>query len=108
MHVDDLNMKVTAAILTAQRCADGTEEFRDAYRDVAFAEEALAICTEAGSVEGEVCRCGAVTAALRARMPYYAHALALKYLAQGLAPGMRVRMEQLRKLALDEIGEDDA
>ena len=94
--VDHLNAEVTLAILRAERLSEGSAAFQDAYLDVAFAEEALSALTSPRSVEGEISRRGAVTAALRAGRPSYAHGLACGYLHEDLAPSTRATLEQLR------------
>jgi hypothetical protein len=107
-HIDDLNMKVTGAILSAERIADGTPEAKTAWLEVAFAEETLSAFTTPQSVEGEICRRGAVTAALRAGEPSYARGLCRGYLSEDLAPASRELMQKLLNEASDELGLDVA
>lgn len=79
MTVDELNVEVTRAILSAERLPSGAPEASAAWARVSAAEEALAEAHPAGTVEGDVARAGAVRAAARAGDSARARALSLRY-----------------------------
>jgi len=87
---NELNRKVSMAILRAERLADaeapdagpGGAETQIAYAEVSRWEEALAALHPADRMEGAIARLGAVTAALRAGDETRAWQLARRYLAE--------------------------
>ncbi len=98
MH--ELNREVTTAILRAEHLPPGND--RDlAFVEVGRLEEAIAEICPAGTLEGNVARCGAVTAALSAGDPARALLLASRYLEELTPlPGMEtLRDEALKVLA---------
>lgn len=106
-ELDRLNREVTGAILRAERLPDGSPEACEAFRYVAELEEELAMRTKADTVEGAVCRLGAVRAALSAGRPLHALGSARGYLAESLPAGVRERMQALRDLAQQAFNEVD-
>ncbi len=78
----DLNQRVTAAIFRAE----GLErDAHAAFAEVSRLEEEIAAICPAGTLEGDVARRGAVTAALSANDPQRAVNLAREYLAGPVA-----------------------
>ena len=69
MDLDDLNVRVTGAILRAERVPAGSTEAEEAFREVGRLEESIASITPPEELEGEIARLGAVTAALSAADP---------------------------------------
>lgn len=102
--LDHLNREVTAAILAAEHLPEDSPEAKAAWLEVAFAEEALSALTPPQSVEGEICRRGAVRAALKADSARYAEGLARGYLTEDLAETTRETIDALREQALDALG----
>lgn len=74
MTLADLNKAVTGAILRAEALPEGPER-RQAYVEVSELEQRIAEKTEPHELEGEIARCGAVSAAVAARQ--YERALRL-------------------------------
>ena len=99
MDLDELNQRVTTAILRAEGLAEGSREAWAAFREVATLEERIAKATAAGDLEGEIARVGAVTAALRAGEPLRAVRLAQRYLDEGVDAVIAARLEGLMKEA---------
>lgn len=97
--LDRLNSEVTAAILAAEHLPKGSPDASTAWLEVAFAEEALSAFTAPRSVEGEICRRGAITAALKAGSVRYAEGLARGYLSEDLADSTRQTIKELHQLA---------
>jgi hypothetical protein len=77
---DDLNARVTDAILRAERAAPDSDEAAFLYRQVSELEEQISEITTPETVEGGVARVGAVTAALDADDWVRASRLAEAYL----------------------------
>lgn len=100
----DLNAGVTAAILMAERFHDGSPDAKTAWLEVAFAEEALSTFTLPRSLEGEICRRGAVTAALKSGSARYAEGLARGYLGEDISDCLRASLENLHRQALNALG----
>lgn len=100
-----LNSAVTAAIFDAERLTLGTPEADAAYTRVMELEEELSTVTKPDTVEGTACRLGAVAAALKARRPSAALALARTYLSENLDPELRGVMELRRDAALAALHE---
>lgn len=96
MDIDDLNERVTEAILRAERLPAGSYEAEEAFREVWLLEEAIAGLISAEDVEGEIARLGAVTAALSAAEPLQALVLVDRYLAEEISPEATARLEGLR------------
>jgi hypothetical protein len=105
MDLDDLNARVTEAILRAERLPPGSDPAQEAFREVGRLEEAIAGSTSAHEVEGEIARLGAVTASLSAGDPLHALWLVDHYLADGVSPEAAARLEALRAEADAELAE---
>jgi len=83
--LDDLNRRVTEAILRAERVGTDSDERRSLYRTVSEIEQQISQITTPESVDGGVARVGAVTAALDAGDWLRASWLAESYLADAPA-----------------------
>jgi hypothetical protein len=105
MELDDLNARVTEAILRAERLPVGSDQAQEAFREVGRLEETIADLTTAHDVEGEIARLGAVTAALSAAEPLRALVLVERYLAERVSPEAAVKLEALRAEAEAELKE---
>lgn len=105
MELDDLNARVTEAILRAERLPEGLDQAQEAFREVGRLEESIADLTPAHDVEGEIARLGAVTAALSAAEPLRALVLVERYLAERVSPEAAVKLEALRAEAEAELTE---
>lgn len=105
MELDDLNARVTEAILRAERLPEGSDEAQAAFREVGRIEEAIADSTPAHDLEGEIARLGAITAALSAAEPLRALWLVDRYLAEGLSPEVTSKLEALRVEANTDLAE---
>lgn len=103
MELNELNARVTEAILRAERLAAGSDEAREAFREVGRIEESIADLTPAHDLEGEIARLGAVTAALSAGDPLRALWLVDLYLAEGVSPEAAAKLEALRAEADTEL-----
>ena len=86
MNLDDLNRRVTNAIVLAESLPAGSRDAWEAFRDVSVLEESIATIVPPDHLEGEIARLGAVTAALSAGEPLRALQLAERFLAEGLPP----------------------
>jgi len=86
MNLDDLNRRVTNAIVRAEGLPASSRDGAEAFREVCALEEAIAALVPSDDLEGEIARLGAVTAALSAGEPLRALLLAARFLAEGLAP----------------------
>jgi hypothetical protein len=96
MTLDDLNTRVTEAILRAERLPAGSDQAREAFREVGHIEESIAGLTTPDDLEGEIARLGAVAAALSADDPLRALLLVDRYLAEGISPEATAKLEALR------------
>ena len=96
MSLDDLNARVTDAILAAERLPPGSREAEEAFRKVGLIEEEIAAALAVDDVEGEIARVGAVTAALSAHDPLHALLLVDRYLAVGISGQGAAKLESLR------------
>jgi hypothetical protein len=105
MDLDDLNARVTDAILRAERLPAESDEAERAFREVGLIEESIAALMPAGDLEGEIARLGAVTAALNAADPLHALVLVDRYLAEGVSPEAAVKLEALRAEADRDLAE---
>ena len=105
MEIDDLNARVTEAILRAERLPAGSDQAQEAFREVGRIEESIADLMPAADLEGEIARLGAVTAALSAAEPLRALWLVDRYLAEGVSPEAAARLEALRTEADLELAE---
>lgn len=105
MDLDDLNARVTEAILRAERLPVGSDRAQEAFREVGRLEEAIAGLTSAHDIEGEIARLGAVTAALSAAEPLRALVLVERYLAEGASPAAAAKLEALRAEADADLAE---
>lgn len=86
MSLDELNRRVTNAIVRAESLPVGSRDAWEAFHEVSALEEALAMRLPADDLEGEIARLGAVTAALSAGEPLRALQLAERFLAESIAP----------------------
>ncbi|MGK3991983.1 hypothetical protein [Sorangium sp. So ce1024] len=105
MELDELNVRVTEAILRAERLPGGSDQAQAAFREVGRIEESIADLTPAQDLEGEIARMGAVTAALSAAEPLRALWLVDRYLAEGLSPEATAKLEALRVEANAELAD---
>ncbi len=96
MDLDDLNARVTEAILRAERLPIGSIESEAAFREVSSLEEAIAGLTSIKDAEGQIARLGAVAASLSGGDPLRALLLVERYLAEGLSGGAAARLHALR------------
>jgi hypothetical protein len=97
MSSDDLNRRVTNAIVRAESLPAGSREAWEAFHEVSALEESIATITPPDDLEGEIARLGAVTAALSAGEPLRALQLAERFLAENLAPEIAEKLRQLAK-----------
>lgn len=105
MELDELNARVTEAILRAERLPRGSDQAQAAFREVGRIEEAIAELTPVHDLEGEIARLGAVTAALSAAEPLRALWLVDRYLAEGLSSEAMAKLEALRVEANADIAD---
>jgi len=103
MSLDELNHRVTNAIVRAESLPAGSREAWEAFHDVSALEESIAALVPPGDIEGEIARLGAVTAALSAGEPLRALQLAERFLAESLAPEIAGKLHQLIEEAEAEI-----
>lgn len=99
LTLDELNGLVTAAILHAERIRPGTPEARSAFRHVSVLEHSIAKITPPQSLEGEIARCGAVTAALSAGRSLRVFELVKRYQAEDIRPEIRIKLDELLETA---------
>jgi len=91
----DLNERVTAAILRAERLPRGSIGARDAYGEVSRLEEQIARLTAPIETQGEVARIGAAMAAIKAGEPLRALMLIYRYRKETLSPEAEEDMDRL-------------
>ncbi|HSK04037.1 MAG TPA: hypothetical protein VK932_22440 [Kofleriaceae bacterium] len=103
MSLDELNRRVTNAIVRAESLPAGSREAWEAFREVSALEESIALRLPPDDLEGEIARLGAVTAALSAGEPLRALQLAARFLAENLAPEVAEKLRQLVKEADAEL-----
>jgi hypothetical protein len=103
MGLDELNSRVTSAILRAEALPPGSWDAERAFRDVADLEEEIAAIAGANTVEGEVARLGAVAASVSAGDLVRAVQLAERYLADALSDRSRAKLCELRDEAEADI-----
>lgn len=103
MTLDDLNPRLTNAIVQAESLPAGSREAWEAFHDVSALEESIAKIAPADDLEGEIARLGAVTAALSAGEPLRALQLAGCYLAEDVAPEVAQNLRELMKEADEEL-----
>jgi hypothetical protein len=99
MNLDELNRRVTNAIIQAESLPAGSREAREAFHHVSTLEESIAALLPPDDLEGEIARLGAVTAALSARDPLRALQLAEQFLAEALAPEVAEKLRGLIEVA---------
>ena len=99
MNLDELNRRVTNAIIRAEGLPAGSQEAWAAFHDVSALEESIAMLAPPDDLEGEIARLGAVTAALNAGEPLRALQLAERFLAESLAPEIAEKLRQFVKEA---------
>jgi len=99
MDLDELNAKVTAAILHAESLPLGSMDAQSAFREVSNLEETIAALASANDVEGEIARLGAVSGALSAGEALRALQLARRYGSDALSSAARAKLDELRKEA---------
>ena len=109
-NLDELNHRVTCAILVAEGLPAGSPEARRAFRQVSLLEEHIARLTRPSELRGEIARLGAVSASLSAGDPLRAEHLARAYLtAGGLAADIVSKLKAMLSEGLAEryeAGED--
>ncbi|WP_437753735.1 hypothetical protein [Sorangium sp. So ce1389] len=105
MTLDDLNARVTEAILRAERLPLGSDQAQEAFREVGRIEESIADVTPADELAGEIARLGAVTAGLSAAEPLRALLLVERYLAENVSPEAAAKLEALRADADRDLAE---
>lgn len=103
MSLDDLNHRVTNAIVRAERLPAGFRDAWEAFHEVIALEESIATLLPPDDIEGEIARLGAVTAALSAGEPLRALQLAARFLAENLAPEVAEKLRRLVKEADVEL-----
>ncbi len=101
--LDELNATVTGAILRAESLPSDSWEAQAAFRFVADLEEEIATVVGAHTVEGEIARLGAISAALSAGEPLRALQFAERYRTDALAPAVRAKLDQLVRDAEDDV-----
>jgi len=94
MTLDDLNQRVTAAILAAERAKNGVAQ-EAAYREVSLIEEEIAALTNVADIEGVAARLGSITAALQAGMPLRAKMLLDRYRGEAFPERARQKLSEL-------------
>jgi hypothetical protein len=99
MNLDELNRRVTSAIIQAESLPAGSREAWEAFHHVSALEESIAALLPPDDLEGEIARLGAVTAALSAGDPLRALRLAEQFLAEALAPEVAEKLRGLVKEA---------
>lgn len=97
-NLDDLNSRVTNAIMQAERMPPGAEAIA-AFTKVCLLEQLIAFETAPDSTEGGISRCGAVTAAISAGAHLRAIRLANLYCEQAVTPEIRERLREHMKTA---------
>jgi pyruvate-formate lyase-activating enzyme len=103
MSLDELNRRVTNAIIRAESLPPGSRDAWEAFHEVSALEESIATLVPPDDIEGEIARLGAVTAALSAGEPLRALQLAERFLAERLAPVVTAKLRQLVKEADAEL-----
>ncbi|TMQ02260.1 MAG: hypothetical protein E6J90_00895 [Deltaproteobacteria bacterium] len=103
MSLDELNHRVTNAILRAESLPAGSQEAWEAFHEVSALEESIAALLPPDDLEGEIARLGAVAAALSAGEPLRALQLAERFRSDGLAPEIAEKLRQLAKEAEAEL-----
>jgi hypothetical protein len=103
MSLDELNHRVTNAIVRAESLPAGSRDAWEAFHDVSALEESIAMLVPPDDLEGEIARLGAVTAALSAGEPLRALQLAERFLAESPAPEIGAKLRQLVKEADAEL-----
>lgn len=103
MSLDELNRRVTNAIVRAESLPAGSREAWEAFREVSALEESIALRLPPDDLEGEIARLGAVTAALSAGEPLRALQFAARFLAEDLAPEVAEKLRQLAQEADAEL-----
>jgi hypothetical protein len=102
MSLDELNRRVTNAIIRAESLPAGSREAWEAFHEVSVLEESIAAVVPADDIEGEIARLGAVTAALSAGEPLRALQLAERFLAE--IPALEIA-DKLRQLVTEADAE---
>ena len=95
MSLDELNRRVTNAIIRAESLPAGSRDAWEAFHEVSALEESIATLVPPDDIEGEIARLGAVTAALSAGEPLRALQLTERFLAERLAPEVAEKLRQL-------------
>jgi hypothetical protein len=103
MNLDELNHRVTNAIVRAESLPAGSRDAWEAFHEVSVLEESIATLVPPDDLEGEIARLGAVTAALSAGEPLRALQLAERFFAESLAPEITEKLRQLVKEADTEL-----
>jgi hypothetical protein len=95
MTLDELNRRVTSAIIRAESLPAGSRDAWEAFHEVSALEEAIAALVKPDDIEGELARLGAVTAALSAGEPRRARQLTERFLAESVPPEIADKLRQL-------------
>src|SRR3954468_15516212 len=95
MSLEELNRRVTNAIIRAQNLPAGSPDAWEAFHEVSTLEESIAALVPADELEGEIARLGAVTAALSSDEPLRALQLAERFLAENLAAEIAGKLRDL-------------
>jgi pyruvate-formate lyase-activating enzyme len=103
MSLDELNRRVTNAIVRAEILPAGSRDAWEAFHEVSALEESISTLVPPDDIEGEIARLGAVIAALSAGEPLRALQLADRFLAENLAPEVAEKLRQLVKDADAEL-----
>ena len=103
MSIDDLNRRVTNAIVRAESLPAGSREAWEAFHEVSALEESIATITAPEDLEGEIARLGAVTAALSAGEPLGPLQLAERFLTENLSTEIAEKLRQLTTEADAEL-----
>ncbi|MBN2196314.1 MAG: hypothetical protein JW751_26105 [Polyangiaceae bacterium] len=108
MRLEDLMKSVTNAILRAETFPADSWEAQHEFREVAELEEEIATIVGAQTIDGEIARLGAVTAALSAGEPLRAIHLAQRYRIDVLSDAIRAKLDSLVHEAVAEIERNTA
>jgi pyruvate-formate lyase-activating enzyme len=103
MSLDELNRRLTNAIIRAESLPAGSRDAWEAFHEVSALEESIATLVPPDDIEGEIARLGAVAAALSAGEPLCALQLAERFLAESLAPEVAEKLRRLVKEADAEL-----
>ena len=103
MSLEELNRRVTNAIVRAESLPAGSRDAWEAFHEVSMLEQSIATLMPPDDLEGEIARLGAVTAALSAGESLRAQQLAERFLGERLVPEIAEKLRQLVKEADAEL-----